>query len=483
MFFVISATASLAEDAAGPESTTPGFFTKAVWYVPNRILDLLDIVRFRVGVGPGLEIGQRITDVGSLYFGHSRTVWVGLPGERAPGELPHFMGASQKEGLVMFGVDATDVQPNPPRYDFSEIGIQLHLAAVGVEAGIIPKEIADFLFGLFGKDVSKDDLPATSSSPPPGPGRVLQLNHYELLYPLTSRPDTFQNTEERLDYLHENLPVRLRGYMHSTDRALVDEKEDLAPQPPVTDLEIGVWSEYISGPDGKLDIDQRFRVDLEFPNVERNLSLFFDSDYNDDLPGTDLSESETQGFVLGFRRQLKKMNISSDLGVKWRLPPRLFARIRYRPSWTWGEHEWGFEQRLFWNNEDGFGSLTHVRGYRWLGTSHHWLFRNLTAGRISESTDGLEWQQTFSLGHMTDLVDEENRLENLGTNDTVQCMALTASVFGKDRRTDTYRTTFLFRYPIHKTFVLLEAEPGLEWREEHDWTTQYRFDLGVVLLF
>ena len=34
----------------------------ALWYIPNRISDLLDIVRARLRLGPGLEVGARFTD-------------------------------------------------------------------------------------------------------------------------------------------------------------------------------------------------------------------------------------------------------------------------------------------------------------------------------------------------------------------------------------------------------------------------------------
>jgi hypothetical protein len=472
-----------AEETQEISDSEPGFLSKVAWYLPNRIIDLVDIFRLRVGVGPGLEVGTRITDVGSLYAGRSRTVWVGLPGERQAGELPRLAGASQKQGLTLLGVDATDVQPNPPRYDFSEVGAQLHVGVVGVEAGIVPMEAVDFVWGLFGKDVSGDDLPHKPPREKPERGRVLGMDHYNRTYPLGPRPDVFSGTGERLDYLKENVPVRLRGYMHSTDRAFVPEEDWIHEQPPVTDLEIGLWYEYISSPTSTSDFDQKFRLDVELPNLEHNLSLFIDNDLNDRLPGTDLADQENTGVSVGLRRQLKKFKISSDVGIKTRFPPELFARIRWRPKWNWGETEFGFEQRLFWENEDGFGTLTQLNAYRWLGQNHHWLFRNLTAGRFTEITDGLEWQQTFILGHMTHLVEEERRLDNLSANDTLQCYTLNASVFGEDRMLDKYRLSVLKRRPVYKDFVLVEVEPGLEWRNEYDWDTQWRIDMGMVLLF
>jgi len=477
-------TIAFSEEPTGEmELSKQGFLSKVVWYLPNRVIDLVDIFRLRVGVGPGVEVGQRITDAVSIYMGHSRTLWIGLPGERPQGEFPHVAGASQKKGVALLGVDATDVRPNPPNYSFSEIGAQVHVGLVGVEAGIVPVEIVDFIYGFFGSDISGDDLPRKGPASQPTPGRVLGMDHQNRAYPLAPRPDTFESVGERLDYLEDNVPIRMRGYMHSMDRALVDEEHWLEEQPPVTDLEIGIWYEYISSPTDSSSFDQKFRLDIELPNFERNLSLFIDNDVNDDLPGTDIEEQEERGINVGLRRQLKELKITSDVGVKARLPPELFARVQWRPEWTWGETSLGFEQRFFWENEDGFGSLTQFNGYRWLGDTHHWLVRSLTAGRITESTEGLEWQQTFTLGHMTHLVNEDHRQQNLGTNDTLECLAFKASGFGEDKFLDKYRATVLYRRPVYKQFVLVEVEPGVEWRDENEWKTQFRIDVGMVLIF
>lgn len=463
--------------------TSSDFLTQVAWYIPNRVLDLVDIFRLRAAVGPGMEAGVRITDAAAMYLGHSRTVWMGLPGERAPGEAPRLAGASQKKGLALLGVDATDMKPDPPRYDQSEIGFQVHAGVVGVEAGVVPSAILDFLLGWFGIDRAGDDLPRRELPLHYGPGRVLSLAHEDAKFPLGPRPDTFPHTGERLDYLQENLPIRMQGYLQNVDRAFLDEEDWIHPQPPVTDLEIGLWSQTISGSNGGTNIIRKFRLDVELPNLERNISLFVDSADNNDLPGTDVADSENRKFVVGFRNSMDKADISADVGIKMRWLPEIFARLRWRPTWSWGDLHMGFEQRLFWENEDGLGSLTQLLAYHWLGENQKWIFRNVSAARFSESTEGMEWQQTFLLGNLTHLIDEEKRNTNIGTQSTLQCVALKTSVFGSDRHQNKYRSTVLFRFPLYREFVLVEIEPGLEWREENDWTTQYRFDMGMVLVF
>ena len=484
LFVVLGVCAVRCPGDYGANEPEPlGFWTKTLWYIPNRVLDFVDMFRLKIAVGPGLEAGARITDPFTVYAGSSRTVYVGLPGERAPGEWPSILGATQKTGLVLLGADASDLHPDPPRYEFSEIGVQFHLGAVGMEAGVVPSEALDFLHGILGRDRSGDDLPRRQPRIPRSPGRVLRPEFEGASYPLDIQPDSFSSLGERLDYLQKNVPVRMQGYMHHLDRAFLEDHHHVEAQPPVRDLEVSLWYEFISGPDGSHDLDAKLKIDVELPNLERNLSLFIDSNYNDALPGEDQVNIDDSGVAVGLRRQMEQYDLSADVGIHSGIPPELFTRLSWRPGWEWGETTMGFEQRFFWENEDGFGTLSQLHAYRWLGDAHHWLFRNLSAARFSESTTGMEWQQTFTLGHMTHLVEENRRESNVGLRDALQCHGWKASVFGNDRLLETYRATMIFRRPLYGNFVLLEFEPGLEWRNEHDWTTQYRFDLGVILLF
>src|SRR5262245_60200219 len=49
-----------------------------VFYLPNRILDLLDIFRVRARVGPGLAAQVRVTEPLSLHAGTYASVYAGL---------------------------------------------------------------------------------------------------------------------------------------------------------------------------------------------------------------------------------------------------------------------------------------------------------------------------------------------------------------------------------------------------------------------
>jgi len=58
------------EDSGSEGTAGPSWGTRLLWYAPNRILDLLDMFRLRLRIGPGLAANVRMTDYGAFYIGH-----------------------------------------------------------------------------------------------------------------------------------------------------------------------------------------------------------------------------------------------------------------------------------------------------------------------------------------------------------------------------------------------------------------------------
>ncbi len=139
------------------EKKKHGLGHKILFYIPNRALDLVDIFRLRAKVGPGISGGIRLTSVASFYGGKHNTIYVGLPGPRAVQKKPRPWGREKEKGITFFGVDATDDSKHEPEHSPSEIGMEVHLLLVGIDAGVDPVEFGDFLAGWIGKDPRGDD--------------------------------------------------------------------------------------------------------------------------------------------------------------------------------------------------------------------------------------------------------------------------------------------------------------------------------------
>jgi len=134
-----------------------GVWHAVLFYLPNRVLDVVDIFSCRARVGLGLAANVRITDYADVFMGQYNAVYVGLPGPRMGKELGWFAGREQEKGLKLLGVDATDSLPHERDYSPTEFNMGAHLLILGVEIGFDPVELGDFLTGLIMIDVREDD--------------------------------------------------------------------------------------------------------------------------------------------------------------------------------------------------------------------------------------------------------------------------------------------------------------------------------------
>ena len=135
-----------------------GILHKVGMYIPNRVLDLLDVVRLRVRVGPGTAVDVRVTNLAAAFVGTYATVYAGLPGprNRPTPKLP--VGIESRSGVQASIADVTAEGGVGPDYGPAEIGFGVQILVVGADAGVEPLELLDLVTGLFLIDLRADDL-------------------------------------------------------------------------------------------------------------------------------------------------------------------------------------------------------------------------------------------------------------------------------------------------------------------------------------
>ena len=138
-------------------SEAKGFGHRIAFYLPNRIFDVLDLVRARVRIGPGLAVSARATDVVSVFFGSYSSAYVGLAGPRSRPEVPWPFGVDSKTGIQVSAVKRTTNGDHGPRYSRTEFGAGFQLGILGADVGTDPIEIIDLVAGLLFIDLRKDD--------------------------------------------------------------------------------------------------------------------------------------------------------------------------------------------------------------------------------------------------------------------------------------------------------------------------------------
>ena len=155
---LVSPCLSFGQDKAGEAEKGPGIFHRIIMYIPNRILDVIDIVRCRVRVGPGIAVGIRATEYVDLFAGTYVSFYAGLPGPRCR-KMPKLpIGVESKTGAEVSVADVTTGFGVDPDYSDTEFGLGFQFFLVGADVGIDPWEIVDFAAGIFFLDPRKDDL-------------------------------------------------------------------------------------------------------------------------------------------------------------------------------------------------------------------------------------------------------------------------------------------------------------------------------------
>lgn len=127
------------------------FWSQLLMWFPNRVLDLIDIFRVDVGVGPSFGAVVRVTKYGQVGF---REV---MPASLRVGDfgrqMPVLLETSNEFGIGPAYVDSAD-----RKVCDGEIGLGADALVAGAYAGVCVDEFADFVAGIFFIDLKDDDI-------------------------------------------------------------------------------------------------------------------------------------------------------------------------------------------------------------------------------------------------------------------------------------------------------------------------------------
>ncbi len=157
--------------------------TRALLYLPDRLLDLFDVVTVGVHFGIGGFADAHATRAVQVVGGFRSTGGIGLHDHRSIGLKSQaeagltliavgthtyggsLVGTSGTHGSVTNAAGAH--RPGDPLYedlrDYWALGASATAGIVGAEADFHPLQLADFLAGIFGVDFLNDDLAYTRS--------------------------------------------------------------------------------------------------------------------------------------------------------------------------------------------------------------------------------------------------------------------------------------------------------------------------------
>ena len=120
-----------------------------LYYVPNRVLDFVDIFRLNIGIGCGWGFNVRATELAEIGYGSYETTRFGMKGR----VLPVYEENIQEGGVAFLGYINGCLQRDP-----TEVGADLHIGVIGAQAAVSLAEAADFIVGFILVDLQQDDL-------------------------------------------------------------------------------------------------------------------------------------------------------------------------------------------------------------------------------------------------------------------------------------------------------------------------------------
>ncbi len=120
-----------------------------LFYVPNRVLDFVDIFRLNIGIGCGWGFNVRATELAQIGYGCYETTRFGMKGR----VMPVYEENINEGGVAFLGYVNGCLQRDP-----TEVGADLHIGVIGAQAAVSLAEAADFITGFIFVDLQQDDL-------------------------------------------------------------------------------------------------------------------------------------------------------------------------------------------------------------------------------------------------------------------------------------------------------------------------------------
>ncbi len=295
------------------------------------------------------------------------------------------------------------------------------------------------------------------------------------------KPARFDSFQQRLDYIHQNLYTDYNTRVERTDsyfgRVLTEHE-----QPAPSRFRLGLFFEADRGATNDFAFKPSFNAKIKLPNVEKRWDVFLNTLKPGELPGADPTEvNNALRIGVGTLTHIPHVSVNAGLRVTW--PPEASLELSWRPRWTWEEWTIMPMQQVFYETDDGFGEQTQLALFRWFGKYQRWTAGSMTAGTWSQSTDGLEWEQTIKGGYIRELLEEKERGQAIDRSDLAQGTGLRYSLFGSDKDFTEHRFMLSHRRPLYKKWIYIELNPGLKWRADHDWKTDPFILLGLDFIF
>lgn len=229
------------------------------------------------------------------------------------------------------------------------------------------------------------------------------------------------------------------------------------------------------------DLIGRFNVRLDLPNAREKAYVLIGRENERELV-TDKPDAfsrqerllqerrSDQSFFVGLGLTLRE---AIELRVGVRGGYKVYTQARYRHLWQLTERDRAeFKETVFWTLDDGFGSTTALSYEHAFSPSL--ALRWLSAGTVSQKSDGFEWWSSLGLHR------------GFGDLRLLSFEALISGATGQDFDVSEYGIRTRWEQPIYRDWLLGEVIVGHFWPRHEGVTERARswaVGLGVQMRF
>jgi len=222
-------------------------------------------------------------------------------------------------------------------------------------------------------------------------------------------------------------------------------------------------------------LENRIRLRLALPNLERRLLLFFEEDDAEgaDPPSKTVADAVRDARSLaGIRLALAPIGqarLSADGGVRLGGDPQIVARGRFSLVKTYGVWERRLRQTVAWYSADGWTATAEARWTRPMGEA--WLFRATTAVGWKAAEDGVTPSQTFDLLRAVGSARGHRWTARAEWPETPRC------------REALYTIECALRWRLYRDWLFGEATAGVDFGQDREYDPNPFAALRVEIVF
>ena len=226
------------------------------------------------------------------------------------------------------------------------------------------------------------------------------------------------------------------------------------------------------------DVGLRINGKLRLPRFEDRVALVLSSIDEDDTLLDELDRSQTvrsgsdregTASVRYYIKETRNFKASVDAGLRFHPEPDPRLKLRLRFHHDFERVTTRFTQSFFWESIDGFGEKSQFDIDQQVPRAY--LRRLTTSVLWSEDSDGVEAGQSFSY------------YKYLSNRRVIGARVGLAGVLEPNMRMDNYTARLIYRKRVHRNWIYLEIEPGVDFPRDRDFQATGFVNVKLDIIF